>query len=259
MRLPLLACLCCTANLGAQTASDTDRAAVPRALIEFIVAGPDGTPLDDVTLKATLPGGMVRSIITNAAGRAQLADVPPGVVQVEVRRVGFKPGDVVVRIEAGRSTVPIRLSLAALPALDTVRIMAGRRANGRLDEFEARHLRHEATASLDAAEIATRDPLETWQLFRAVPGVRILAEPDGAMRPMSSRGLAFETRKVAPCYLSVFINGVAAEATFDLRLLPPPRELYGVEVFAGAASVPLRYSAASLNDRTCGVIAIWTK
>lgn len=244
-----------------RTLAQGDDPTTPRALVEFMVSGPGGTTLGDATLDITVPGGRTRTVVTNAGGQALLPDVRPGLVQVKARSIGFKPGQVAVRVEAGRNTVPIRLTATSLPALDTVRIMGDRRIDARFDEFETRRLRHEATAILDEAEIARRDPIQTWHLFRTMPGVRMMRDSlTGAMLPASTRGAAYDAKRgPVPCFLTVYINGVAADPTLDLRGLPPPRELHGVEVFAGAASIPLRYSAAVLNDRTCGVIAIWTK
>lgn len=239
-----------------------DSPSASRALVEFMVSGPGGSALGDATLSVSLPDGRTRVVITNAGGQALLPDALPGTLHVRVRRIGLTPGQVAVRVEAGRNTVPIRLTAASLPALDTVRIMGDRRIDARFDEFDTRHLRHEATASLDESEIAQRDPLETWQLFRTLPGVRMMKDSlSGAMLPASSRGLVhdYTTGKMMPCLLTVYIDGVPADPSFDLRDLPPPSELHGVEVFAGAASIPLRYAGTVMNDRTCGVIAIWRK
>lgn len=246
----------------APSVADLQGSGAPRALVEFVLSGTGGAALSGATLDVTLPDGTARVVVTNAGGQGLLPDIPPGTLRVRARRIGFRPGQVAVRVEEGRNTVPIRLAAASLPALDTVRIMGGRRVDARFDEFEARHLRREATASLDEAEIVRRDPLETWHLFRTLPGVRMMKDSlTGAMLPVSSRGLTYDhtTGKVVPCFLTVFIDGAPADPALDLRTLPPPRELHGVEVFAGAASIPLRYSAAVVNDRTCGVIAIWTK
>lgn len=245
----------------ADVAARRDGPAASRALVEFRVSATGGTALDDARLDVSLPDGRTRVVVTNAGGQALLPDVPPGTLRVKTRRIGFVPGQVAVRIEAGRNTVPILLGETALPALDTVRIMGDRRIDARFDEFDTRHLRHEATASLDESEIAKRRPLETWHLFRELPGVRMAKDPTtGAMRPASTRGLKVDAMKgVSLCFLTVYINGAPVAPDFDLGNLPMPSELHGVEVFAGAASIPLRYAGAVLSDQTCVLIAIWTK
>jgi hypothetical protein len=67
-----------------------------------------------------------------------------------------------------------------------------------------------------------------------------------------------------PCFLKVMVDGVllpaddAATGRTNLNALPPPSSIHGIEVFAGAASIPLRYTGAG-DGKWCGLIAIWTK
>ncbi len=44
----------------------------------------------------------------------------------------------------------------------------------------------------------------------------------------------------------------------DLRLLPRPEEIHGVEVFAGAAMIPPQYGGVG-SGKWCGMIAVWTR
>ena len=54
------------------------------------------------------------------------------------------------------------------------------------------------------------------------------------------------------------MNSGPGQLTFDLRLLPKPEEIHGIEVFAGPASIPLQYGGSGSN-KWCGLIAIWTR
>jgi hypothetical protein len=45
-------------------------------------------------------------------------------------------------------------------------------------------------------------------------------------------------------------------APFNLDLLPSPREMAGIEVYAGNATMPIQY--ANLKNM-CGIILVWTK
>jgi outer membrane cobalamin receptor len=62
--------------------------------------------------------------------------------------------------------------------------------------------------------------------------------------------------------MSVMIDGVLMggdiDGHTDMSRLPPPADIHGIEVFAGAASIPPQYNGAA-NDKMCGLIAIWTK
>lgn len=43
---------------------------------------------------------------------------------------------------------------------------------------------------------------------------------------------------------------------FNLELLPTPKTLAGIEVYAGPSTVPPQFSGM---NRGCGVILVWTK
>ncbi len=191
--------------------------------------------------------------MTGASGRALLPDVAPGVLRVRAKRIGFKPGQLAIAVEAGRNTVPILLSDVAMPALDTVRIVGNKAANAvntRLSEFDRRHMNHEATTSFSREDILKRNVVDTWQLFSNVPSVRYI--PDGqALLAISNRGMKVNKDGALPCVMTIMIDGVVMQGdhwkidpntnlpdpntiAYDLARLPPPEDLYGVEVFQRA-------------------------
>ena len=238
--------------------------AVPRALVEFAVYGTGGAPLPGATLEVTAPGGATRTVVTGSAGRALIPDVAPGLLRVRAKRIGFKPGQVAVTVEAGRNTVPILLSDAAMPALDTVRVMGDKRGIARHDEFETRRLNHMATASFNRDDIEKVNPVETYQMLSRVPAVKFMPYgKNGGLFPVSNRGMKVNMNGAMPCFMTVMIDGVTMlpsppDGAFDITHLPPPEDIHGIEVFAGGAMIPLLYGGAA-NDKMCGLIAIWTR
>jgi outer membrane cobalamin receptor len=70
------------------------------------------------------------------------------------------------------------------------------------------------------------------------------------------------TLRAVPCFMSVMVDGLMMtgeiDGHFDLAHLPLTEDIHGIEVFAGAASVPPKYNGAA-NDKMCGLIAIWTR
>ncbi len=67
--------------------------------------------------------------------------------------------------------------------------------------------------------------------------------------------------------MNVMVDGVmmgtemmpgGGEVPFNLTNLPHPDAIYGIEVFAGSASMPLQYGGEGKN-KNCGLIAIWTR
>jgi hypothetical protein len=91
----------------------------------------------------------------------------------------------------------------------------------------------------------------------------------GAWLPVSNRGMSGGGQ----CFMMVMVDGVLMggdrDGLFDLRSLPAPDEIHGIEVFAGAASIPVRYGGESGTpavkpgvpqaSKSCGLIAVWTR
>jgi len=56
--------------------------------------------------------------------------------------------------------------------------------------------------------------------------------------------------------MQVYLDQVPLPSPFNLDLLPPPREIAGIEVYAGSATIPPQFNGM---NRGCGVILVWTK
>ncbi len=190
-------------------------------------------------------------------------------ITVRARRIGYLEGTVSATVKVGRNTVPIVMSAAATPMLDTMRVVGDRVTRGRLGEFEQRRLDKSATASFTRAEILERNPTAIWQMLTNVPSVNITDGFSGS-RPgdysvvaTSKREFSASLRDSKPCYYLVMVDGVPMAPTppqesFDLRQLPHPDQIHGVEIFAGPASVPLQYGGTG-SGKWCGLIAVWTR
>ena len=245
-----------------------DSATVLPALLEIRVTDATGGPVPGAVVEVRPSAGDNRRATTNDHGLALVANLEPGIIQLSFRRLGFKPGDIAVTAAGGRNTVSLRLDANRLPTLDTVRVKGSRNVTSRLDEFETRRLRHEATASITRDDILKRNPVDSWQMLTNVPSVKIVAT-GFLVTAQSARGktptLIGDPSK--PCYLQVMIDGIPVQPmkeggpdkVVDLSAyLPPPSDIHGMEVFAGPASIPLKYGGAG-SDKWCGLIAIWTR
>jgi hypothetical protein len=233
-----------------------------RALVELAVYSLKGAPLADATLEVHLPSGPTRTVVTGASGRALLPDVLPGLLTIKARRIGFKQGQLAVTVESGRNTVPIVLSDVSMPMLDTVRIVGGRRATAKLDEFETRRLNHSATVTITRDEIVKRNPADLWQMLTHIPSIRIT--DSDTMTAITSTRVRMQDFGGQPCFIPIMVDGVVlnrdpAHNSFNLSMLPRPEEVHGIEIFAGPASVPLQYGGLGGEGKWCGLIAIWTR
>jgi hypothetical protein len=240
----------------------------PRALVEVAVVDIAGVPLAGADIEVAMPGGTTRHVLTAASGRALLPDVPPGTLTMRARKIGFKPGQLVATVEAGRNTVPIILSDVSMPRLDTMRIIGGRRLSRRLDEFETRRLNHEATATITREDIEKRNPVNAWQMLTNVSAIRVI-DVDGVVAAISNRSGVVSFMNGKPCYMPVMVDGALlatdisffgpySAGSFNLANLPPPADIHGIEVFSGPASIPVQYGGAG-KDKWCGLIAVWTR
>jgi hypothetical protein len=68
---------------------------------------------------------------------------------------------------------------------------------------------------------------------------------------------------VSACYFAVMVDGQMLtpsgnDKAVDLRLLPPPEEVHGLEVFSGPSSIPPQFGGVGV-DKWCGLIAVWTR
>lgn len=235
-----------------------------RALVEITVTQWAGPPLSDVTVEVTT-AGRTRRVVTGSNGRALIPDVAPGVLTVRARHIGFKQGDLAVRVEPGRNTIPILLSTADLPTLDTVRVVGNQRLVGirRNDEFEMRRQMHQSTISFTEEDIKKRNPVDAWQMLTNVPSVRVVDSMSVTVESTRSNIINPDLSQ-SKCYLAVMVDGMVIQPTpgmmgVDLRRLPKPNEIHGIEVFAGPASVPVQYGGLGGPNKWCGLVAIWTK
>jgi hypothetical protein len=243
--------------------SDTTSVRSGRALVEIMVSQWAGPPLADVTVDV-VASGRTRRVVTGPTGRALIPDVTPGVLTLRARRIGFKQGELAVRVESGRNTIPILLSTADLPTLDTVRVVGNNRLVGirRNDEFETRRQLHQSTVSFTEEDIRKRNVVDAWQMLTNVPSVRVV--DSGKVTVESTRSNVMNPdMSQSKCYMQVMVDGMLmrplpGDTGLDLRMLPKPNEIHGMEVFAGPASIPVQYGGTGSN-KWCGLIAIWTK
>jgi len=240
---------------------DTLSLPAARTFVQFAVVDPNGAPLGDVALDVTPPHASARTLVTPASGRVGVVETAPGPMTVRARRLGYQPGQVEVSIEPGRNEITVVLSELGPPELDTVRVVASARAAARFQGFEERRAKRIATVSITRADIVRRNPADTWQMLTNVPSLRIV-DMDTVVLAASPRAV-LSSLKNDVCYVAVAVDGVVKNPTpssagFDMRDLPRPDEIYGIEFFAGPASIPLQYNGQA-KGTWCGLIAIWTR
>jgi hypothetical protein len=139
--------------------------------------------------------------------------------------------------------------------LDTVRV-TGLRESMKMAEFDQRR-RFGVGQFMTREEIERRAAVEIRDLLRNFMTINVSPSYTNGSIPayyaLSKRGGGGISGE---CAMTVIIDEMAMPTPFDLTLLPPPKEIAGIEVYNGAATVPPRFSGLS---RSCGMILIWTR
>ena len=195
----------------------------------------------------TIPGSTVR-VETDDTGEFRLKNVPAGDLSIRVRRLGFKPDTSIINVLAGQ-TVPLMIALQPLPVVLAPMTILGKHYTGRLASFYQRRDRgmgHYYTRD----EIEKRNPANTTDLLRTVPGIRL--QPLGFGR----QTLRFRGARCPPL---VWIDGSPLGAgEFDIDNVPT-RSIEAMEIYTGIAALPSEFTAGPTTTTSCGTIVIWSR
>jgi hypothetical protein len=225
------------------------------AVIDGVVTDTLLTPLDNADVTVI---GTAAKVITGENGRFRMMQVPAGQYLIVVRRIGFAPTSGIVEIPAGDT---VRLAYALTRSgmlLDTIRVRE-QRVSLRMLEFEQRR-------KLGTGQFITRDMLERRGSMYAKDFLRnlssIIVSPlqgdqfAGTVALSKREGGSVFGDGAGACAMQILLDGIILPRNFNLDLLPPPKQIAGIEVYAGAATVPPQFGGP---DRRCGVIAVWTR
>ena len=214
-------------------------------IVGVVTSLPSRQPLVGASVEIA---GANRGTRTDSSGNFRVADLPAGNVTVRVRAIGYEAitaiasiaDDSTVRLDfAFREVVelaPVTVESPTLGARDArLRGFYERRAAGFGGKFVARE------------DIEKRDPGDSRDLLRAMPGVRVVGNRIQMASGMSSPN----------CRVQYFLDGIHILApAADFLVSFRPRDLEGIEVYRGPAETPLAFSRGGAE---CGVIAIWTR
>lgn len=253
----LAALVVCGATAAAQTPPPTRFTLLGR------VQGADDSRLAGAVVElAAAEGGAgtaaLRRTSSDAAGAFRFGDLGAGVMELRIRRVGFRPETLhveVPQIDGGAVVVPLERVAEGL-ARFVVRASAMRSGPDPMSPLLAFERRRTAGYGhfITQDEIERRHPQRTSDLFRSIPGVTLAPNGSGVLVP-SFRGFALSRRSCNPLY---WLDGTPlGDVPLDLDAVPPS-QVAGIEVYSGIATVPAALRSGSANA-ACGAIAIWTR
>lgn len=182
-------------------------------------------------------------------GEFQLAKAAVGETSLRVRRIGYKPDTVRVNVLAGQ-TVPIEIVLGRVAVELAPLVVYGRRnMSGRMAGFYERLSRGNGHF-MTREQIERRNPHNMTDLFRMVPGARVEATRFGDGR------VRFRGARTPPL---VWLDGTPLYAgEFNLDTVDP-RSFEGIEIYAGASSVPAEFQGNRAMSSASGTIILWSR
>ncbi|HLV25532.1 MAG TPA: TonB family protein [Gemmatimonadales bacterium] len=213
-----------------------------------------GTVMD--TLGRPIAGASVsvggsHAAYSDSRGRFMLNRVPVGPARLAVRRLGFRPWQGTVEIEAA-PVQEVRVSLRPTSiSLETVVVRTTPREvfDSRLAGFEARRTSG-GGSYIDRSQIESLSSASLIDVLRRMRGVRITTLGNTMMTRVRIRN--------ASCPPLVFVDGYPAHAgEFDLGMVEVS-SLEGVEVYHGMAGIPAQFVSGQ-TEAGCGVVALWSR
>lgn len=191
---------------------------------------------------------------TDERGEFRIAGIAPGVVDIQVRRLGFAPVTTRTRMNPNADAGPVHIVLATLPTtVKPVVVHASRvQFTGRLAGYYERLHRHSSGVFVSREEIDRRSNRSLSQLLAATPGINALRLRAGGGGVVRMRGRT--------CRPLVWIDGVPMPAgEVDLDAFPV-NTLHGIELYLGSTTAPFDYAGPQgMSSSSCGTILLWSR
>jgi len=251
-------CLAHWALLGSAAAAMLPLGAqdTPLRLVLVIRDATSGAPLPDAAILGPKGEELGKSDV-NGVARLSVRLAAPAVLAI--RKVGYQPGGYVVSGLVAADSTTVGLTSRDAATLDKV-VVVGMAPGGRYADFERRRQVWSRGLFVTDSMIERLGIQRTISIFRRYPSIKVI-DSSGTLMVASARsgkpvigGGRFD---LAPCVLQVVVDNVALPWGFDLDRINP-REIHGIEVYPGPASIPPQF-ASTRRDAMCGMIVIWTK
>lgn len=203
----------------------------------------------------------VASTTTDESGAFRFASVRPGSYSIRARSIGYREVATPAFTVADEPvSLIVRIAVDAVPLapLEVVTRPAPLHANLAISDFMERSRRRMGGTFMMIEEIEERQPRHVSDLLRTVGSFTVF---DSGGRSMG--GTIFNNR--SQCQPTVWIDGQRVfsqnrgrpgGSAFEWVNSVHWSELQGIEIYAGAATIPAQFSG---SEARCGVIALWTR
>lgn len=264
MRFLMTGVVACVMIAAAEPAQTT-------TLIVSVGEAGSGTFIADA--EVTLPA-MSKSMRTRWDGEARFGSLSRGRYRIQVRALGFAPGDIEADVAGDSMGVHFELERVNV-ALDTVRVV-DKRPSIRMAEFESRRRMGIGRFLTDSVLRDDRSQSLQWVLATRFPGIKVVENSIESMQPS---GLAADMS----CPVLIYIDGFQVTDVHRQPMKPPkqaggrgglvatgvdqaPRALFPLDnirpdSLAGAemysrTTAPVQYKPLG---NYCKVILLWTR
>lgn len=203
-------------------------------------------------------------VVTGPNGRFRISQVPAGSYVLIVRRAGYHPTSTIAQVTAADTLRPSYTLERSATTLEAATITA-ERSSPRLAEFEARR-KLGFGEFMTEKEINQRNSVVATDLLRRFVSINVspsntnssggAPEYFALSRREGGSVLGATGGGNGYCAMQVYVDDVRMPVPFNLDMLPSPRLLSGIEVYAGSATLPAKYNTM---DSGCGVVLVWTK
>lgn len=203
--------------------------------------------------------GHNRIAITNERGQFLIVGIDTGLHLVTARRIGFAMDTLSVHVSAG-DTADVTFALRKIVLLPDVDIVVGTAVPARLEGFEHRRANRNGGQFITRDLIERRGSIATADVLRGVQGIQMV-DSMGVTIAISTRGAKvnmLSVKRVEACVVRVGVDGNVKDPTFTINTIPPS-DIHGIEVYAGAATVPPEFNSTAGRNAQCGLIMIWTR
>lgn len=211
--------------------------------ISGIVIADDRSPLSDALLGLERRGQTLSRVRSGSDGHFTFIDVPAGAASITVRRLGYQQRRLDVDISASTAKEPLEVAL--VPVATDIEAVTIEGATGKLQAFNDRRARSSFGYFFDQNDIRKKNPRYASELFRTIPGARLLAS--------RRTGNILELRNCTP---KIWLDGVRADNA-EIDELIAPSEIAGLEIYPSFAGVPAEYM--DKENRACGVVLVWSR
>jgi hypothetical protein len=235
----------------AETASAQGMTVPRRQTVSGVVLDSGGVTLAGADVRLLVGRRAIAHWRTEADGRFSLVGDVMSSMTVEVRRLGYHPSEVALRLSADSvQTITVTL-LPIVIRLGPIEVLAARESGEGvgmwLHDFDMRRETNSFGRYFTGVTLRSSGVYQTSEILRTIPGVRV-----------SATGRYGNTVRMRGCRQAplLWVDGTRVSGA-ELDEVARPGDIAGMEVYTSMAGLPAQFM--DRHHSPCGTIVIWTR